>query len=93
MPTKRKLDKGQTRKKAANEKAERKFKVAMLNLEKIVQERMLSATDVCSAGVKMAREIRRLAERIESEVESEATSSTEAAYSGYDIIGVGVSVS
>ena len=92
MPARRKVE-GQTRKKADIERAERKFKVAMLNLEKTAQERMLTARDPCSAGVKMAKEIRKLAERIESEVESSTTSSTEAAYSGYDIIGVGVSVS
>jgi hypothetical protein len=93
MPTRRKVERGQTGKKAGDEKAERKFKIAMLNLEKTAQERMLTAKDPCSAGVKMAKEIRKLAERIEGEVESATTSSTEAACSGYDIIGVGVSVS
>ena len=93
MPTKRKVVKKQAVKKAGIDKAERKFKVAMLNLEKTAQERMLTAKDPCSAGVKMAKEIRRLAERIESEVESATASSTEAACSGYDVIGVGVSVS
>ena len=93
MPTRKKADKGQGRKKAARGKEERKFKAAMLALEKAAQEWMLAAKDPCSAGVKMAREIRRLAERIESEVESATASSTEAACSGYDVIGVGVSVS
>ena len=93
MPTRRKAEKGQVKKGTGVEKAERRFKVAMLNLEKIAQERMLTSRDPCSAGVKMAKEIRKLAERIESEVESATTSATEAGYSGYDIIGVGVSVS
>ncbi len=93
MPTKRKADTGQGRKKTASEREARKFKVAMLALEKTAQERMLTAKDPCSVGVKMAQEIRKLAERIESEVESATASATEAAYSGYDIIGVGVSVS
>ncbi len=89
MPGK-KVARGKTKEKSENERAERKFRVAILNLEKTAQERMLTAKDPCSAGVKMAKEIRRLAERIEAEAESETTSSTEA--SGYDIIGVGVSV-
>ncbi len=92
MPTRRKIERERSTKKAEQERAERKFKVAVLNLEKIAQERMLTAKDPCSAGVKMAKDIRDLAERIESEVESATSSATEAAYSGYDIIGVGVSV-
>jgi hypothetical protein len=93
MPTRRKVESKQDKKRAEQERAERRFKVAMLNLEKVAQEWMLTAKDPCSAGVKMAKEIRKLAERIENEVESATTSATEAAYSGYDIIGVGVSVS
>ncbi len=92
MPQK-KVQKKVPGKKQASDKEERKFKVAMLNLEKTAQERMLTAKDPCSAGVRMAKEIRRLAERLEAEAESESTSSTEAGCGGYDIIGVGVSVS
>ncbi len=93
MPTKRTVEAAEKNKKAPIDKTERRFRVALLNLEKTAQERMLTAKDPCSAGVKMAKEIRRLAERIENEAESETTSSTEAGYSGYDVIGVGVSVS
>jgi hypothetical protein len=93
MPSGRRVGSRRAKEKAEQEKTERRFKVAMLNLEKVAQERMLTAKDPCSAGVKMAKEIRRLAERIENEVESATSSATEAAYSGYDVIGVGVSVS
>ena len=90
MTTRRSAGSGKARIKPEQDKAEQKFKVAMQNLEKIAQERMLVANDPFSAGVKMAKAIRQLAERIESEVESVTSTSTEAAVTGYDIIGVGV---
>jgi len=84
---------GKAKKNPGQNKAEQRFKVAMQNLEKVTQERMLLANDPFSAGLKMAKEIRKLAERIESEVESVTSASTEAGYTGYDTIGVGVGVS
>jgi hypothetical protein len=93
MTTRRSAGGGKAKIRPGQDKADKKFKVAMQNLEKIAQERMLLANDPFSAGVKMAGEIRKLAERIESEVESVTSASTEAAYTGYDTIGVGVGVS
>ena len=91
MTTKRSARSGKAKQKPGQDKAEQRFNVAMQNLEKITQERMLLANDPFSAGVKMAKEIRKLAERIESDVESVTSTSTEAGYTGYGIIGVGVS--
>ena len=93
MTTRRSAGDGKAKIRPGQDKADQKFKAAMQNLEKIAQERMLLANDPFSAGVKMAREVRKLAERIESEVESVTVTSTEAGYAGYDTIGVGVGVS
>jgi hypothetical protein len=92
MATKKGGGKGKAKTDPERDKAEKRFKIAMLNLEKVTQERMLIASDPFSAGLKMAREIRSLAERIEKEVESVTVTSTEAGNTGYDVIGVGVGV-
>ncbi len=75
-------------KKAAQDQGAKKFKAALEELDKIVQERMLLAGDQFSVGIKMAKELRKLAERIENEVES--INMAETAY-GHDVgIGIGV---
>ncbi len=93
MATKKSGTKGKAKADTKKDRAEKNFKMAMLNLEKVALERMLIAGDPFSAGLKMAKDIRSLADRIEKEVESVTVTSTEAGHAGYDVIGVGVSVS
>ncbi len=79
------------RKRSETDKGAKKFRDAMTDLEKIVQERLLSASDPFSVAVRMTREIRDLADRVEKEAES--TDSTEAGYPPYDDgggVGIGV---
>ncbi len=78
------------KKKTGADKGEKKFKEAMVALEKIVQERLLTAPDPFSAAVRMTRELRVLADRVEKEAES--TDSTEAGSRYDDGGGVGIGV-
>lgn len=79
------------KKKAGADKGQKKFKEAMSGLEKIVQERLLTESDPFSAAVRMTRELRALADRVEREAES--TDSTEAGPPRFDDgggVGIGV---
>jgi hypothetical protein len=76
--------------KPVSDKGDKKFKEALANLEKIAQERILLAGDPFSVAVRMAKEIRKLSDRIEKEAET--GDSTEAGglvdYGGE--VGIGV---
>jgi hypothetical protein len=78
------------KKKAGADKSEKKFKEGMAALEKVVQERLLTASDPFSAAVRMTRDLRALADRVEKEAES--TDSTEAGSRYDDGGGVGIGV-
>ncbi|OPY67434.1 MAG: hypothetical protein A4E57_02310 [Syntrophorhabdaceae bacterium PtaU1.Bin034] len=77
-------------KKKGEDKAEKQFRAAIANVEKIAQERILSAHDPFSVAVKMAKEIRSLYERIEKEADS--CNPTEASLPYDDGGGVGIGV-
>lgn len=76
--------------KKEKDKNEKRFKDAMVNLEKVAKERLQTARDPFSAGIKMVTQIRELALRIENEIEDESMTITEAGYASGGMLGVGI---
>jgi hypothetical protein len=72
------------------DKGVKAYNAAYAAFENAVMTRLNSAGDPFSAGIKMAAQIRKLADKVESEVGAEATSMTEAGYAAPGIVGVGV---
>jgi uncharacterized protein YegJ (DUF2314 family) len=79
------------KKKQAASKADKAFALALLNLEALARERIDSARDSFAVGLRVADQIRELAERIEDEVRTESLAMTEASYSA-DVVGVTIGV-
>ncbi len=74
----------------SKEKSEKQFKDALANVEKIAKERLQTAKDPFSVGVKMASQLRSLAAIIESEIDDQSITMTEASYVSNGMLGVGV---
>ncbi|HQM82873.1 MAG TPA: hypothetical protein PLX02_14790 [Syntrophorhabdaceae bacterium] len=55
-------------------------------------ERVRNAKDPFATGVKVAEQIRKIAEQVEYEVRAESMALTEAGYLSSDAVGVGVGV-
>jgi hypothetical protein len=72
------------------DKGEKTYKAALAAFEQAVMARLSTARDPFSAGIRMATQIRELAEKVEGEVGAEAASMTEVGYSPPGIVGVGV---
>ncbi len=74
------------------DKMEKAFVAALTTMEKIAKERMLAARDPLKIGLKMAKQIHDVADRVEDELRAEGLALTEAAYTSHDEIGVGIGV-
>jgi len=74
----------------AKDKGEKLFKDALTNLEKIAKERIETAGDPFSVGIKMASQLRELAMNIEKEVDDQSITATEASHVSNGMLGVGV---
>lgn len=90
MAVKKEKSPVKTKKQAAS-KADKAFALALLNLEALARERIDSARDSFAVGLRVADQIRELAERIEDEVRTESLAMTEASYSA-DVVGVTIGV-
>lgn len=72
------------------DKSEKQFKDALASVEKIARERLQTAKDPFSIGVRMASQLRTLAASIESEIDDQSITMTEASYVSNGMLGVGV---
>ncbi|MBP8625827.1 MAG: hypothetical protein KBE27_04920 [Syntrophorhabdaceae bacterium] len=72
------------------DKSEKQFKDALASVEKIAKERLQSAKDPFSIGLRMASQLRTLAASIESEIDDQSITMTEASYVSNGMLGVGV---
>ncbi len=91
MAVRRQKADAQVPKKPKTSKIDKAFAAALSNLEVLAKERIDSAKDPVSTGLKIASQIRRLAERIDDEVRAESLANTEASYAS-DVIGVTIGV-
>jgi hypothetical protein len=91
MAVKKEKSPAKTTKRQVASKADKALAAALLNLETLARERIGSARDSFSVGLRVVDQIRELAERIEEEVRSESLSMTEASYSA-DVVGVTIGV-
>ncbi len=76
---------------AKNSKA-RNFDAALAAFALLAMERVRNAKDPFATGVKVAEQIRKIAEQVEYEVRAESMALTEAGYLSSDAVGVGVGV-
>lgn len=74
----------------AKDKGEKLFADALVNLEKIARERLETAGDPFSVGIKMASQLRELAIKLEKEVDDQSVTATEASHVSTGMLGVGV---
>jgi len=80
-------------KKALSKKNKGKnFDAALAAFTLLAMERVLNAKDPFATGIKIAEQIRRVAEQVEYEVRAESMALTEAGYVSGDIVGVGIGV-
>ena len=80
-------------KKAQGKNSEEKnFNTALTALGMLAQERVHNARDPFTTGIKIAAQIRKLAEQVEYEVRVESMALTEAGYVSEDAVGVGIGV-
>jgi uncharacterized protein with von Willebrand factor type A (vWA) domain len=80
-------------KKARGKNSEEKnFNAALTAFGMLAQERVRNARDPFATGIKVAAQIRRLAEQLEYEVRDESMALTEAGYASVDTVGVGIGV-
>jgi hypothetical protein len=78
-------------KKQTASKSDKVFAAALLHLETLAKEHIGNARDPFAAGLRIADQIRELAERVEEEVYMESLANTEASYSS-DTVGVTIGV-
>jgi len=71
-------------------KVDRELKLAITNIERLAKERIYDSSDPFATGVKIAEQIRKLAERIEGETQAESITMTEAGYTSESMLGVGI---
>ncbi len=90
MATKSEKTVRKPRERKTKDKNEKLFTDALANLEKIAKERLQTARDPFSTGVKMASQLRALAASIESEIDDQSVTMTEASYVSNGMLGVGV---
>ncbi|MCX8111264.1 MAG: hypothetical protein N3D15_08465 [Syntrophorhabdaceae bacterium] len=90
MATKTEKTGAKPRERKAKDKSEKLFTDTLASLEKIAKERLQTARDPFSAGVKMASQLRALAASIESEIDDQSITMTEASYVSNGMLGVGV---
>lgn len=72
------------------DKGEKQFIDALTNIEKIARERIETAGDPFSIGIKMASQLRELAMKLEREVDDQSITATEASHVSNGMLGVGV---
>jgi hypothetical protein len=68
------------------------FDAALAAFALLAQERVRNARDPFATGIKIAEQIRMIAEQLEYEVRAESVALTEAGYISGDAVGVGIGV-
>ncbi|HOJ42955.1 MAG TPA: hypothetical protein PLW88_03045 [Syntrophorhabdaceae bacterium] len=76
--------------KKVKDRGEKLFGDALMNLENIARQRIETAADPFSVGIKMASQLRELAMKLEREVDDQSISATEASHVSNGMLGVGV---
>ncbi|OPY76157.1 MAG: hypothetical protein A4E64_01637 [Syntrophorhabdus sp. PtaU1.Bin058] len=92
MTVKKQKNTSKIKKAQGKNSEEKRFNNALIAFGTLAQERVRNAQDPFATGIKVAGQIRRLAEQIEYEVRDESMALTEAGYASGDIVGVGIGV-
>ena len=92
MVTKGSSKSSKSTKKPAAPKPDKALISALAAVEKLAKERILDARDPFVVGIKIADQVRALADIIEDEVRAESLTQTEAGYASETVVGVGVGV-
>lgn len=92
MTVKKQKNTPKAKKARSKNSEEKKFNAALAAFGLLAQECIRNAQDPFASGIKVAGQIRRLAEQIEYEVRDESMALTEAGYASVDIVGVGIGV-
>jgi hypothetical protein len=92
MTTKGSGRSSQSTKKPATPKPDKALISALAAVEKLAKERILDARDPFAVGIRIADQVRVLADIIEDEVRAETLTQTEAGYAAETVVGVGVGV-
>jgi len=92
MTVKKQKNTPRARKARGKNSGEKNFNAALVAFGIIAQERVRNARDPFATGIKIAAQIRKLAEQLEYEVRDESMALTEAGYVSSDVVGVGIGV-
>ncbi len=76
----------------AKKNKSKNFDASLAAFAALAMERVRNAKDPFATGIKVAEQIRKIAEQVEYEVRAESVALTEAGYVSSDIVGVGIGV-
>lgn len=92
MAVKKQKNVPNTKKVRAGSSKNKSFDAALAAFALLAQECVRNARDPFATGIKIAEQIRKIAEQVEYEVRAESMALTEAGYVSSDVVGVGIGV-